>query len=62
MKAHFNLEPEQSDDESSSLDDIIDQHVQDQEHTFIDDGGRVLVHEALQQSIMVCRFAMVRDN
>ena len=38
MKACFNLEPEQSDDESSSLDDIIDQHVQDQEHTFIDDG------------------------
>ena len=33
MKACFNLEPEQSDDESSSLDDIIDQHVQDQEHT-----------------------------
>ena len=39
MKAHFNLEPEQSDDESSSLDDIIDRHVQDQEHTFIGDGG-----------------------
>ena len=39
MKARFNPEPEQSDDESSSLDDIIDRHVQDQEHTFIDDGG-----------------------
>ena len=39
VKVHFNPEPEQSDDESSSLDDIIGGHVQDQERTFIGDGG-----------------------
>ena len=39
LKANFNPEPEQSDDESLSYDVIIDRHVQDQEHTFIDDGG-----------------------
>ena len=40
MKAHFNPEPEQSDDESLSYDVIIGRHVtvQDQGHTFIDNG------------------------
>ena len=41
--AHCNPEPDQSDDESSSLDDTTDRHVQDQDlehaHAFIDDGG-----------------------
>ena len=40
MKAHFNPEPEQADDESLSYDVIIGQHVmvQDQGHTFIANG------------------------
>ena len=49
MRARLNPVPAQPDDESASLDDIIDQHVQDQGNTFIGDGGAESEAEELDE-------------
>ena len=49
VRARLNPVPAQPDDESASLDDIIDQHVQDQGNTFIGDGGAESEAEELDE-------------